>query len=197
MARRMTGLWGFGSAAALSLTAMFATTAVQAAPILIATLDKNECAGAGGFSNCYATQTGTNDDGDKRSNSIIKVNSDGTGDKSTNYPSITGSELDVQLLTGNVLQITYTQTSPDPDAHYVAIFQAGTTKLFYDSSAIREWTVDLDAYFPSNPGYSHVTLFNSAYTPPPDPGVPTPEPMSLALFGLGLAGLGLARRRKG
>src|SRR5690349_17879399 len=80
----------------------------MAAPVYLGNFSGNDCSG-GGFSNCYATQSGTNvPTGASPSNSIIKVDNGGGGDTSTKYPSINGSELSVTELAGNVLQILYT-----------------------------------------------------------------------------------------
>jgi hypothetical protein len=65
-----------------------------------------------------------------------------------------------------------------------------------DLSNSGTWTLDFTA--PNGkigPDLSHLSLYIRAGDEPDDPGE-VPEPASLALLGLGLAGLGLMRRRR-
>jgi hypothetical protein len=164
----------------------------------------NDCGGAGGFSNCYATQEGVQQGAPTDpellgSRAVYKRNSSNnlpTGSEDFGgYSSIDGSEfvIDYDSLT-NTLEFTYTPNGlGDPDLHYVTVKQGRQFVLFYDVNPITSGSLALSTWFPSNPGWSHITFFNSGGGPDP---IPAPEPMSLALFGLGLAGLGVASRRR-
>jgi len=150
----------------------------------------NECAG-GGFSNCYAYANGTTSNGQLGGGSptIYKANSDGSSDISTKFPSIDGSEFSVNYTGGtNTLSFNYTPGAKDPVIHYFAIFQANTTKLFYDAAGITSGSVALSPLFPKNPGFSHITFFDS--------GSALPETSTWGMMILGLGAVGGALRRR-
>ncbi|MCB2060476.1 MAG: PEPxxWA-CTERM sorting domain-containing protein [Novosphingobium sp.] len=171
-------------------------TQAQAAT-LIGTFSGNECGGPGGFSNCYAFPDGTTSQGQDTNNtgspSIFKMNSDASTDKSTMFPTITGSEFNITYVPGtNTLSFVYTPGAGDPTIHYYAISQANTTNLFYDASAITSDSISLSTYYPNNPGYSHITFFDTGSSPG---SVPEPATWAMMLIGFGLLG-GTMRRRK-
>src|SRR5690606_10587570 len=136
---------------------------------------------------CYAypggTQQGPVDNG---SPAVFKYNKGGGIDISSNYASITGSEFDIDFSAGaNSLAFTYTPGAGDPDIHYVAVKQANGFALFYDANPITSGLFNLSDYFPNNPGYSHITFFNSG-----SGSGAVPEPATWALMLLGFGALG-------
>ncbi|MDZ4284138.1 MAG: PEP-CTERM sorting domain-containing protein [Hydrogenophaga sp.] len=173
----------------------------NAALVSLGTFAGNDCSGQGGFGNCYATQVGVQQGAPTNllllgSPSVYKLNSNQnapTGSEAFGafYPSVNGDEFSVSYDgINNVLSWTYTAGLNDPILHYVSIKQAQGYALFYDAGPITGGSIDLDLYFPGNPGWSHITFFNS------NPTIQVPEPVSLALLGIGMLGLAAARRVK-
>ncbi|MBS0480166.1 MAG: PEP-CTERM sorting domain-containing protein [Proteobacteria bacterium] len=184
----------FGRLAAAGLAAMMAASPAYAAPTLVGQFSGNECGGPGGFSNCYAYQNGTTSQGQNGGGSptIFKKNSDGSTDISTLFPTITGAEFTVTYTAAsNQLSFTYTPGSGDPVIHYVAINQANYTYLYYDSAPIFNGTITLNTLFPNNPGWSHITFFDTG-----TPAVPEPATWAMLIGGFGAMGFALRRRPK-
>lgn len=186
-------------AALLALCGMVGNA--NAALVSLGTFGGNDCGGQGGFGNCYATQEGVQQGAPTSllllgSPSVYKLNSNenaptGSEDFGAFYPSVNGDEFSVSYDgTNNVLSWTYTAGLNDPVLHYVSIKQSQGFALFYDAGPITGGSIDLDLYFPGNPGWSHITFFNS------NPTIQVPEPASLALLGIGMLGLAAARRVK-
>lgn len=182
---------------AMAMTGLAAglTSTAQASVIYATTFSGNECGGAGGFPDCYATTTGTHQGADGGgSPTIYKLNADGSEDFGT-FASVDGSEFNITFNSAtHDLSFTYTPGANDPAIHYFVINQANYSALFYDlSDPITSFTAHLDDYLTKNPnGWSHITFFDTGAPPPT-----VPEPATLALFGAGLLGLGImARRRK-
>jgi hypothetical protein len=182
----------FAAASIVGLTLGFASVS-DAAVIYAGSFSGNDCGGQGGFKNCYATTTGTHQGATGGgSPTIYKFNNGGSEDFG-NFSSINGDEFVISYDgSTNVLSWTYTPGANDPEIHYFDIKQANGFALFYDLTApITSFSVDLDDYFPNNPGFSHITFFDTGSTT-----TQVPEPGTLAVFGLGLLGLGLAARRR-
>lgn len=176
---------------ALAASLAFATVS-EAAIIYAGNFTGNDCGGSGGFANCYATTTGTQQGASAGASPSVYKRESGGGQDFGSFASITGSEFTVSLdAATNVLSFSYTPGTNDPEIHYFTIKQANGFALFYDLTApITSFSTDLDAFF-SNPGFSHVTFFDTGSRPPA-----VPEPASLAILGVGLIGLGWARRRR-
>ncbi len=180
--------------AALVASAISATPA-QATLTLIGSFTGNACTGAGGINNCFATQTGTQlgNPGTPLSSPLIaRVDSSGSSDISTLFPSIDGSEFALTFDgTANTLSFTYTAGAGDPDIHYFGLFQADTYDLFYDATAITSETINLSDYFPNNPGFSHVDFFDTGTSTAPEPAT-----WAMMILGFGAAGVAFRRRRR-
>lgn len=188
----------FGSAL-LTLCCMVGNA--NAALVSLGTFGGNDCGGKGGFGDCYATQEGVQQGAPTSllllgSPSVYKLNSNenaptGSEDFGAFYPSVNGDEFSVSYNgSNNTLSWTYTAGLNDPVLHYVSIKQAEGYALFYDAGPITGGSIDLDLYFPDTPGWSHITFFNS------NPTIQVPEPVSLALLGIGMLGVAAARRVK-
>jgi len=157
----------------------------------------NDCGGQGGFSNCYATQTGTvqGNPTDPRllaSPVVYKINNGGAPEASTQFPTVAGTEFSVFFdALNNNLSFTYTAGAGDPALHYVVVKQSNGFALFYDSNPIVAGSFNLSTYFPNNPGWSHITFFNTGTGAVPEPGT-----WAMMLLGFGGMGVALRRRRK-
>jgi hypothetical protein len=185
---------------------------VVAAPVLVlspqigdaiykGTFAGNDC--VGGFSTCYATQTGVQQGPGTdplASPAVYKFNFGGEDESSSLFATIDGTEFQISYDEAtNFLSFLYSPGAGDPELHYFSIKQANDYALFYDADAILAGGIDLDNYFASNPGFSHITFFDTR------PGGGTggdggtggvPEPSTWAMMLLGFGGMGLAMRRR-
>jgi hypothetical protein len=184
----------------LSTAAIAASMAVaspaQAATILLGVFSGNDC--QGGFSSCFATQTGINVTGGALpSSAVIKFNGNEQNltldEVSSNFGTVTGSEFSRSFnATTNVFSFTYTAGAGDPALHYFAIKQGQSYALYYDAVAITAGSVDLDIAFGGNTDdFSHVTFFNSSV-----PAVPEPGTWAMLILGFGMVGGALRAARK-
>lgn len=167
--------------------------AAQAAAILIATISGNDCSGVFGTgANC--TTSGTFNGTPLNSSPLIaKLNPNGSVDQLGLFPSITGSELSLTLGAQGVVSYTYNPTGADPLIQYVAVKGGDFFNLFAVGGSNFE-----TLFAPLNPngnlnGVSHVSFYDTSL---PNPPVTVPEPASLLLFGAGLLGLSIAKRRR-
>lgn len=193
MATRFAKTLGGIAALGIGLGGFAATS--QAAALLIGQHSGTECSGKGGFSNCYANPDGTTSQGSRSggSPSIFKFNSGGSTEISNLFPTISGSEFTINYLSAtNTLTFNYLAGLGDPAIHYFAIKQADGFALYYDAAAITAGTIALTGLFPENPGFSHITFFDTGSTP----AVPEPATWALMLAGFGLIGAALRRRQR-
>jgi hypothetical protein len=156
-----------------------------------------DCPGTGGagsgFDACWATTGGVvysvpNDP--NASLSVAKVGPNGIQDVSGNYTTITADDLQVSLEANNTLLFTYLMDPDDPILHYITIMQADSYALFYDAAGFTSGTTysfNLTTYFPNNPGFSHLTVYDETGA--------VPEPATWAMMLVGFAGIGMAIRR--
>ena len=183
-ARILGSIAAFGIGLGLSVEAQAIT--------YLGTFSGNDC--TGGFSDCYAYPGGTNNGPiDLGSPVIIKYGSGGGTEISDLFPSIDGSEFDIDLLGGNTLEFTYTPGAGDPDVHDFTVKQANGFALYYDAVPITSASIALSEYV-SQPGFSHVTFFDTG-----TPGVPEPSTWAMLLvgfFGIGGALRSVKRREK-
>ena len=175
--------------AGLALT--IGATAADAA--LIATIDGNDCAGEFGanFQECKIPAQYDLD----QSPVIAKFNFSDTGDITSQqintalFPSVDGSEFAVTFTMGTWMGTwTYTPGPGDPAVSFV-VAKGGPSFNLFDA-------LDDEWYTPENPGANRPGLSHITFYDTDGGGGDVPEPMSIALLGLGLLGIGFARRRR-
>jgi hypothetical protein len=184
-----------GIAAVITLAAAGIAPA-QAA--YISTTEGNDCSGVlGKFPNCVVSADPAKGI-PKDTPIVIKINfnDDGSfGEIEINpaYSSIDGSEFSFTFGEGGTGTgfWTYTPGAGDP---VIMAFIAKGSNAFNLFSTMGDYT-DVAFYTPNNPsggpaGLSHMSFYNSG------DDYQVPEPGTLALLGLGLLGIGAARRRK-
>lgn len=169
------------------LTFAGAMTSAQAA--LVGTFDGNDCSGAfgQGFSNCSY----------QGSPVIAKfdVNQQGTGGtwtiNSNLFPSVTGAEWSFDF--GSTGTWTYTPGVGDPLITFYVGKGGNFFNLFSNDGDPNsgQWSTPENANNGKLYGLSHLTFYDTGRPPSQ-----VPEPVSLALLGIGLLGVGAARRFK-
>ena len=194
MTRRVSVFRGAALAAVLSLAGISSASAA-----FIASYDGNDCAGAFGqnFPNCVAPAAP--DQGVPNDTPIIikfNFNDNGTlGAVEINdamFPTIDGSEFSFDFGgDGNTGTGTWTYAPGLGDPGILAFTVKGGNAFNYFSTG-GDYT-DVAYFTPNNAsgapaGLSHLSFY--------DTGEVVPEPGTLALLGLGLLGLGTARRRR-
>ena len=182
--------------AAVAASALMLASPALAEIEYLGTFEGTDCSGQGGFPNCWATQTGTEQGpvtDPLGSPAVYKINNgeDWTEQFSTLFPTIDGSEFELTI-EGDILSFTYTQGEGDPFLHYFSVKQADDYALFYDEIGITSGSVDLSDLFPDNVGWSHITWFDTGGTAVPEPGT-----WGMMLMGFGAAGFAMRRRRRG
>jgi len=172
-------------------TFAFATPASAAATLIVQEAG-TDCSGAGGFPNCWATQTGTAQGpvtDPLGSPAVFKMNNGGASETSPVFPTIDGSEFTLALV-GDVLSFTYTAGAGDPELHYFSVKQGDEYALFYDAVAITSGSADLGDLFPNNVGWSHITWFDTSNE------IPEPGTWAMMLLGFGATGFAMRRSRR-
>ena len=181
--------------AAVAASALMLASPALAEIEYLGTFEGTDCSGSGGFPNCWATQTGT-DQGPVTdplgSPAVYKINNGGEDltEASGLFPTIDGTEFDLTI-EGSILSFTYDQGEGDPFLHYFSVKQGDVYALFYDEIGITSGSVDLAELFPNNVGWSHITWFDTGGTAVPEPGT-----WGMMLMGFGAAGFAMRRRRR-
>ena len=167
-------------AAALGL----AMVAAPAQAALIGTFEGNDCAGAFGSSFGSCTYNG--------SPIIIKFDANVTTEiNSVLFPTVTGAEFSFTGLNSGSGTWTYTPGAGDPLITAYVAKGGPNFNLFSNDGDPNSgaWSTPINSANGRPYGLSHLSFYDTGT-------VTVPEPASLALFGVGLAGLGLVNRRR-
>lgn len=178
------------------VTLALGTSGASAATLVVpgSPFDGNDCAGVfgQGFADCAIPAAYDPDE----SPVIAKFNFSDNGAVTSQeintalFPSVDGSEwsFDVPAMTW-----TYNPGPGDPVISFFVAKGSNAFNLFQADDELSDTWFTPDNASGGPAGLSHLTFYDTDGDTPPDV---VPEPMTLALVGLGLLGAGIARRRK-
>mgnify|MGYP001350213678 CR=1 FL=1 len=174
----------FLSLAALAMAAV-AVPGMARADAIISTQPGNDCAGVLGrpFENCAYNGSPIIAKFDRQNDGTFVAS---LNNGPTFFPSIDGSEFSITYTGGNSGSWTYTPGAGDPLITVFVVKWGNSFTIYANDGDPNSGTFVI----PGQQGLSHISFYDTK-----QPTI-VPEPMSLALLGMGLVGLGVVARRR-